>query len=108
MNRRHLLACALILGAVVTPLFALQTQPQNASQPASQSAAQPGKKQIPTKHSKQPEGEGQRVFEQNCARCHTAPEGFSTRISGTIVRHMRVRANLSQHDEQELLRFFNP
>ena len=36
------------------------------------------------------------------------PEGFSARISGTIVRHMRVRASLSEHDEQELLRFFNP
>jgi hypothetical protein len=24
------------------------------------------------------------------------------------VRHMRVRASLSQHDEQELLRFLNP
>jgi hypothetical protein len=55
-----------------------------------------------------PQNEGQRVFEQNCSRCHTAPESFSPRISGTIVRHMRVRASLSQHDEEELLRFFNP
>jgi cytochrome c5 len=52
--------------------------------------------------------EGQRVFDQNCSRCHTAPQGFSSRISGTVVRHMRVRASLSQHDEQELLRFLNP
>lgn len=54
------------------------------------------------------ESEGQRVFQQNCSRCHSAPEGFSSRISGTIVRHMRVRASLSQHDEQELLQFLNP
>ena len=52
--------------------------------------------------------EGQRVFEQHCSRCHNAPEGFSPRISGTIVRHMRVRASLSQHEEEALLRFFNP
>lgn len=104
MSRRHLLTCALILGAVVTPVFAFHAQPPDASQPA----AQPAKKQASAKHPKQPEDEGQRVFEQNCARCHSAPEGFSTRISGTIVRHMRVRANLSQHDEQLLLRFFNP
>jgi cytochrome c5 len=52
--------------------------------------------------------DGQRVFEQNCSRCHTAPDGFSPRISGTVLRHMRVRASLSQHDEQELLRFMNP
>ncbi len=52
--------------------------------------------------------EGNRIFEQNCSRCHNAPDGFSSHISGTVVRHMRVRANLSDHDEQELLRFFNP
>ena len=52
--------------------------------------------------------EGQRIFEQNCSRCHNAPEGFSPRISGTIVRHMRVRASLSKHDEEELLHFLNP
>jgi cytochrome c5 len=52
--------------------------------------------------------DGDRIFQQNCSRCHNAPEGFSPRISGTIVRHMRVRASLSQHDAEELLRFFNP
>jgi cytochrome c5 len=52
--------------------------------------------------------EGKRIFEQQCSRCHNAPQGFSPRISGTIVRHMRVRASLSKHDEEELLHFFNP
>jgi len=52
--------------------------------------------------------EGQRIFAQRCSNCHNAPEGFSPRISGTVVRHMRVRALLSQHEEEELLRFFNP
>jgi mono/diheme cytochrome c family protein len=56
----------------------------------------------------QSEDAGQRVFEQNCARCHNAPEGFPPSITGTIVRHMRVRASLSQEEEQELLHFFNP
>ncbi len=51
---------------------------------------------------------GQQVFEQNCSRCHHAPEGFSPRISGTIARHMRVRANLSDEDYQALRRFLNP
>lgn len=51
---------------------------------------------------------GQRVFEQNCSRCHNAPEGFSSSISGTIAMHMRVRANLSEADYKALLRFLNP
>jgi cytochrome c5 len=52
--------------------------------------------------------EGQRVFAENCSRCHNAPQGFSPRIAGTISRHMRVRANLSAEEERALLRFFNP
>jgi mono/diheme cytochrome c family protein len=51
---------------------------------------------------------GQEVFNQNCSRCHTAPEGFSQSVSGTIAMHMRVRANLSDADYKALLRFLNP
>lgn len=51
---------------------------------------------------------GQQVFNQNCSRCHNAPDGFSSRISGTIAMHMRARANLSAADYQALVRFLNP
>jgi cytochrome c5 len=51
---------------------------------------------------------GQQVFKENCSRCHNEPEGFSPSISGTIARHMRVRANLSDADYKALLRFLNP
>jgi mono/diheme cytochrome c family protein len=66
------------------------------------------KKPASAQASPQQEDDGERIFQQNCSRCHNAPEGFSPRISGTIVRHMRVRASLSQHDAEEVLRFFNP
>jgi cytochrome c5 len=52
--------------------------------------------------------DGERVFQQNCSRCHDAPQSFPPQISGTIARHMRVRASLSKKDEQALLRFLNP
>ena len=51
---------------------------------------------------------GEVKFKQNCSRCHEAPQGFSPRIAGTILRHMRVRASLSKQDEREILRFLNP
>lgn len=51
---------------------------------------------------------GQVVFDQNCSRCHNAPQAFPPQISATIVRHMRVRASLSAADEKALLRFMNP
>jgi cytochrome c5 len=56
----------------------------------------------------QKQEQGEHVFQQHCSRCHTAPDGFSPRIAGTVVLHMRVRASLSQHEEEMLLRFFNP
>jgi hypothetical protein len=52
--------------------------------------------------------DGERKFAQNCGRCHNPPEGFSPHISGTIVRHMRVRAALSKQDEADILHFLNP
>lgn len=64
-----------------------------------------------TKRSQHSDGEesiGERKFAQNCGRCHNAPEGFSPHISGTIIRHMRVRAALSKQDEADILHFLNP
>lgn len=52
--------------------------------------------------------EGEKKFQQNCSRCHDTPEGFSSRISGTVVRHMRVRASLSKKDAEAILHFLNP
>jgi cytochrome c5 len=60
-----------------------------------------------TSHSQDP-ARGQVVFERNCSRCHNPPQGFSTRISGTVAMHMRVRANLSDPDYKALVRFLNP
>ena len=55
-----------------------------------------------------PPAEGERLFKQNCSRCHNAPQSISPRITGTVIRHMRVRASLSEKDEREILRFMNP
>ena len=66
-------------------------------------------KNHPTPHvAQQHEDAGARIFEQNCSRCHNTPDGFSPRISETVLRHMSVRASLSMRDKAELLRFLNP
>ena len=62
----------------------------------------------PTQPNGEPQNYGERKFAQNCGRCHTPPEGFSPHISGTILRHMRVRASLSKQDEEDILHFLNP
>jgi cytochrome c5 len=51
---------------------------------------------------------GEQVFHQNCYRCHQEPRGFSPSVSGTIAKHMRVRASLSDEDYKALLKFLNP
>ena len=67
----------------------------------------PQKEKKSATHGSQPSA-GQIKFEQNCSRCHNAPQGFSPRISGTVVRHMRVRASLSKKDAEDILHFLNP
>jgi cytochrome c5 len=79
-----------------------------ASQTSKDDATQPSSGQKQPKKGATTEIDGDQVFQQNCARCHTVPESFSPRISGTVIRHMRVRAGLSAQDEKALLRFLNP
>lgn len=107
MSLKRLLFCFLLLGVAVMPLMAAP-RPGSQPQAAQQTDVKASAKQKAAAKNSVHQDDGQRVFEQNCSRCHTAPDGFSSRISGTVLRHMRVRASLSQHDEQELLRFLNP
>jgi len=95
-----------IAGAVVAAMLSSPQQSIQAAQKTAPAASQ--QKTSAADQDEQMRKEGERVFEQNCSRCHNPPDGFPTSISGTVVRHMRVRANLSKHDEQVLLRFFNP
>lgn len=51
---------------------------------------------------------GERAFRENCGRCHNPPEQLSPRITGTVLRHMRVRALLSPQDERDILKYLAP
>jgi cytochrome c5 len=55
-----------------------------------------------------PEERGDLVWRANCSRCHNPPDQLNPRITGTIIRHMRVRANLTAAEERDILRFLNP
>lgn len=97
--------CTLAALAMLSSPFHAEPQPNGSAATAApkDNTKDSASKTQPT----HPDG-GDRVFQQQCSRCHAAPEGFSPRISGTVLRHMRVRASLSQSDEQKLLRFLNP
>jgi cytochrome c5 len=49
--------------------------------------------------------EGEKRFRSNCGRCHLAPPKFAPRMMATIVRHMRVRANITDEDMRLVLRY---
>ena len=47
--------------------------------------------------------QGEQRFRANCGRCHAAPQKFSPRIMKTVVRHMRVRATITDEDARMIL-----
>ena len=47
--------------------------------------------------------EGEKRFRENCGRCHAAPHKFPPRMMATIVRHMRVRATITDEDTRLIL-----
>ncbi len=51
---------------------------------------------------------GEQKFQQNCSRCHNAPQELPRRITGTVVLHMRMRASLSAADARAILRYLAP
>lgn len=93
----------LVIALSLTVCFPLPSQTPKQSHPAAPTA-----KSTRVDPPNAASDDGEKVFSANCERCHAAPQGFSPRIAGTVVRHMRARANLSEKDVQTLLRFFNP
>jgi cytochrome c5 len=49
--------------------------------------------------------EGEKKFHANCGRCHAAPPKFSPRMAATIVRHMRVRATITDEEAHVILHY---
>jgi mono/diheme cytochrome c family protein len=49
--------------------------------------------------------EGEKRYRANCGRCHMAPHKFPPRMMATIVRHMRVRATITDKDMRFILRY---
>ena len=49
--------------------------------------------------------EGEKRFRTNCGRCHMAPHKFPPRTMAMIVRHMRVRAMITDEDIRLILHY---
>jgi hypothetical protein len=109
MNRatRYALAACVLWGLL--PLAArIAAQSHTSPTPVSQNHSSNHNSSTRQPASPAAPSDGERVFNQNCSRCHTAPQSFSPRVSFAVIRHMRVRASLSAADEKALLKFMNP
>ena len=49
--------------------------------------------------------EGEKRFRTNCGRCHMAPHKFPPRVMATAIRHMRVRALITDEDMRLILHY---
>lgn len=91
--RRSLLCCVLltILGALV--LFA---EPKPKTTAATK---------VTATHTESSIADGEQRYRANCARCHQAPPKFAPAAMGTLIRHMRVRAMITDQDMHAILKY---
>lgn len=47
--------------------------------------------------------QGEQRYRANCGRCHAAPQKFPPRMMATVLRHMRVRATITEEDMRLVL-----
>jgi cytochrome c5 len=88
MRLKIIIAAAVM--ALISVLFAAADSPRNntPTTPVVQNGAQAETMRL----------EGEKRFRANCGRCHAAPQKFPPRMMATIVRHMRVRATITDAD----------
>jgi len=96
------LLCAISFAAV------LAAQPQHASKAVTKANITAAKQTTATNEEQAATqeftlAEGEKRFRQNCGRCHLAPDKFPPRMMATIVRHMRVRATITDRDARLIL-----
>jgi mono/diheme cytochrome c family protein len=82
---------------------ALAAAAANAPKPAPSSTASADRSEAAEVDSASRRIEGERRFHANCGRCHAAPQKFPPRMMATIVRHMRVRATITDEDMRSIL-----
>jgi len=49
--------------------------------------------------------EGEKRFRTNCGRCHQPPHKFPPRVMASAIRHMRVRAMITDEDMRLILSY---
>jgi len=101
MKVRFLLAAFLVASALSLGLMANASS----SKDAAKDSAAPTVSAQQSALNESMHVEGEKRFHSNCGRCHAAPPKFPPRMMTTIVRHMRVRATITDQDMRLILRY---
>ncbi len=112
------IALAFTLGFVVIAMAQSQSSNnQSASSTTSASAATPAANADDSTHSgakpatKKPAAKKgltpDQAYKANCTRCHAELPTMDARRTATIVRHMRVRANLTEQEARAIFEYLN-
>jgi len=92
---RILVALLILVALAMAESGKTPSKPDAGAPPPTQNAAQVADIRV----------EGEKRFRTNCGRCHMPPHKFPPRMMGTIVRHMRVRALITDEDMRYILAY---
>ena len=113
MSRRHILA-ALFAVLIGSTLLAFAQEHANSTSAPGTNATAPAATHGSAAEPKSPDSvaeeramriEGEKRFRTNCGRCHMAPHKFPPRVMATAIRHMRVRATITEEDMRLILNY---
>jgi cytochrome c5 len=100
MNRRRK-TIVLLLCALAGAAFLASAMPANAKNSAKESATAA----VQPADADAIRLQGEQRFHANCGRCHATPQKFPPRMMATVLRHMRVRATITDADMRLILSY---
>lgn len=101
MRRNRLTAVALLLSTVAFVSFVFASESASRKDAGGREA-----NAAPVAHVNDADSlriQGEQRFHANCGRCHAAPQKFPPRMMKTVLRHMRVRATITDDDMRLVL-----
>jgi mono/diheme cytochrome c family protein len=100
-NRQMLMAVALVFLTLAFVSFVFAAESSSRKGAAGKDAS--GTPVVHTTDADSLRLEGEQRFHANCGRCHAAPQKFPPRMMKTVLRHMRVRATITDDDMRLIL-----
>src|SRR5215475_9884701 len=86
-----------------TTTSASASTPEPSATAATHSTPKPGTTKAAVKKALTPD----QIYKANCTRCHAEIPTMDARRTATIVKHMRVRANLTEQEARAILEYLN-